>query len=169
MFWQSVEELEAQKEMRKVESKEEKMVRKGMQALQNIEEGKKQSKTKAKSKVRQRCHEGAEEEQEPATRRWSKRKRGQCSGRSRTLATKHREGVNTLIAITPEGVNTVEEMQEWEEVEMAVDSGATETVVGEDMIKGVETKEGEAARRGVQYEVASGELIPNLGEKSFLA
>ena len=63
----------------------------------------------------------------------------------------------------------MEEMQEWEEVEVAVDSGATETVVGEDMIKGVETKEGEAARRGVQYEVASGELIPNLGEKSFLA
>ena len=52
---------------------------------------------------------------------------------------------------------------------MAVDSGATETVVGEDMIKGVETKPGEATRRGVQYEVASGELIPNLGEKNFLA
>ena len=52
---------------------------------------------------------------------------------------------------------------------MAVDSGATETVAGEDMIKGVETKPGEATRRGVQYEVASGELIPNLGEKNFLA
>ena len=71
--------------------------------------------------------------------------------------------------ITPVRVNVVEEVQEWEEVEMAVDSGATETVVGEDMIKGVETKQGEATRRGVQYEVASGELIPNLGEKSFVA
>ena len=63
----------------------------------------------------------------------------------------------------------MEELQEWEEIEMAVDSGATETVVGEDMIKGVETKPGEATRRGVQYEVASGDLIPNLGEKNFLA
>ena len=63
----------------------------------------------------------------------------------------------------------MEELQKWEEVEMAVDSGATETVVGEDMIQGVETTQGEAARRGVQYEVASGELIPNLGEKNSVA
>ena len=63
----------------------------------------------------------------------------------------------------------MEELEEWEEIEMAVDSGATETVVGENMIKGVETKPGEATRRGVQYEVASGDLIPNLGEKNFLA
>ena len=63
----------------------------------------------------------------------------------------------------------MEEHQEWEEIEMAVDSGATETVVGEDMIKEVETKPGEGTRRGVQYEVASGELIPNLGERNFVA
>ena len=80
-----------------------------------------------------------------------------------------KEALHTLVEITPVGVNAVEEAQEWEEVEMAVDSGATETVVGEDMIRGVETKAGEATRRGVQYEVASGELIPNLGEQNFLA
>ena len=51
---------------------------------------------------------------------------------------------------------------------MAVDSGATETVVHEDMLKGVEMKEGTAYRRGVEYEVANGESIPNLGEKHFL-
>ena len=77
--------------------------------------------------------------------------------------------INTLIEIVPPGVNAMEEHQEWEEIEMAVDSGATETVVGEDMIRGVETKPGEATRRGVQYEVASGDLIPNLGEKNFTA
>ena len=59
--------------------------------------------------------------------------------------------------------------EEYEEIEMAVDSGATETVVGEDMLQSVETKEGEASRKGVQYEVASGTLIPNLGEKKFVA
>ena len=52
---------------------------------------------------------------------------------------------------------------------MAVDCGATETVVADDMIKAVDTKPGEAMRRGVRYEVASGELIPNLGEKCFTA
>ena len=51
---------------------------------------------------------------------------------------------------------------------MAVDSGATETVVGEDMLQSVETKEGEASKKGVQYEVASGTLIPNLGENKSL-
>ena len=58
---------------------------------------------------------------------------------------------------------------EWEELEMAVDSGATETVVGEGMLLDVETRDGEARRKGVQYEVADGTLIPNLGEKKFVA
>ena len=69
--------------------------------------------------------------------------------------------------IVPEGANSVEE-QEWEEIDMAVDSGATETVVGEDMITSVETREGSAYRRGVQYEVANGERVANLGEKKFV-
>ena len=66
-----------------------------------------------------------------------------------------------------EGVRSVEE-QEWEELDMAVDSGATETVIGEDMLRNIDIKEGDALRRGVEYEVASGELIPNLGEKQFV-
>ena len=74
--------------------------------------------------------------------------------------------LGALVEIVPEGMNSVEE-QEWEEVEMAVDSGATETVVGESMLPGVETKPGDASRRGVQYEVANGERIDNLGEKRF--
>ena len=51
---------------------------------------------------------------------------------------------------------------------MAVDSGASETVVSEDMISSAELKEGPASRRGVQYEVANGIRIPNLGEKKFI-
>ena len=50
---------------------------------------------------------------------------------------------------------------------MAVDSGATETVMGEDMLSSAETKMGAAARRGVEYGVANGVTIPNLGEKTF--
>ena len=52
-------------------------------------------------------------------------------------------------------------------VDMMVDSGATETVVNEDMLPDVETRECAASRRGVEYEVANGEKIPNLGEKKF--
>ena len=72
-----------------------------------------------------------------------------------------------MIEVVPECVSAVEE-QEWEKIELAVDSGATETVIGEDMLKNIDLKQGEAYKRGVQYEVASGELIPNLGEKKFM-
>ena len=78
------------------------------------------------------------------------------------------EKLSTLMEVAPEGVNSVE-TSEWEEIDMAIDSGATETVVGENMLTSIDTVEGEASRRGVQYEVASGTLIPNLGEKRFVA
>ena len=57
---------------------------------------------------------------------------------------------------------------EWEEFELAVDSGASETVVPEDMINSAEIRDGAASRRGVQYEVANGVKLPNLGEKRFI-
>lgn len=75
--------------------------------------------------------------------------------------------MNTLRAIEPERLNKIE--GEWEEIELAVDSGATETAIGEVMVAAVETKEGEASRRGVMYEVADGTMIPNQGEKRFKA
>ena len=43
------------------------------------------------------------------------------------------------------------------------------TVVGEGIMLDVETRDGEASRKGFQYEVADGTLIPNLGEKKFVA
>ena len=72
-----------------------------------------------------------------------------------------------LQTIEPKGVNAVDVKGEWEEIKMAVDSGATETVMGEDMLTCTETKIGAAAKRGVEYEVANGVTIPNLGEKTF--
>ena len=69
--------------------------------------------------------------------------------------------------IEPEGINRVEFKDGWDYVDLAVDSGASETVVGEEMLQSVATTEGAASRRGVQYEVANGVRIPNLGEKKF--
>ena len=71
-----------------------------------------------------------------------------------------------LGTVEPEMIKAMTE-NGWEETEMAVDSAATETVVGEEMLESVETKEGAAKKRGTQYEVADGTLIPNLGEKTF--
>ena len=52
-------------------------------------------------------------------------------------------------------------------VELAVDSGASETVIPEEMVKSVAMAPSDASRRGVMYEVANGQRIPNLGEKLF--
>ena len=51
---------------------------------------------------------------------------------------------------------------------MVVDSCASELVVSDEMLTRVTTVEGEAMKKGVQYEVADGTLIPNLGEKKFI-
>jgi len=77
--------------------------------------------------------------------------------------------VGSLGIRMPDGLRSVEESQEWEILEMAVDSGASESVVADDMIAKVAKLEGDAMRKGVRYEVADGTLIPNLGEKQFVA
>ena len=69
----------------------------------------------------------------------------------------------------PEGLKPVEEVPEWEEIEMVVDAGASESAVSDDMLTRVTTVEGYAQKKGVQYEVADGTLTPNLGEKKFVA
>ena len=72
-----------------------------------------------------------------------------------------------LIRVEPSGLHAVRRKDGWEEVKLYVDSGATETVVGENMLTSVAIVEGAAARLGVTYEVANGVRIPNLGEKRF--
>ena len=82
--------------------------------------------------------------------------------------TENKEKVRLLQSIEPEGIKAIGSNHEWEMVDLAVDSGATETVVNEQMLESVEIKEGPASRRGVEYEVANGVRIPNLGEKRFM-
>ena len=45
------------------------------------------------------------------------------------------------------------------------ESGATISVVNPETGKAYAVTEGEAAKRGVEYEIANGDSIPNLGEK----
>ena len=78
-----------------------------------------------------------------------------------------RIGLSILGVVEPCGVMAVEEVENWEIIEMAVDSGAGETVIGEEMLNSVDIVEGEAHKKGVLYEVADGTLLPNKGEKRF--
>ena len=71
--------------------------------------------------------------------------------------------------IEPESLNAFSNDGIWEEIEMAVDSGATESVVNDSMPSSIPTTPGPASRRGVEYEVANGTRIPNEGEKRFTA
>ena len=74
---------------------------------------------------------------------------------------------NSLHSIEPEEIKSLGKEGEWEVIDFAVDSGATETVINEDMISSVAVLEGPASKRGVKYEVANGDRIPNIGEKKF--
>ena len=87
----------------------------------------------------------------------------------RSCHTVRRESaVNVLVAKEPSGAICTIAEDEWVEIEVAVDSGATETVMGEETLSGiVDITECPACRRGETYEVADGSEIFNLGERKF--
>ena len=85
---------------------------------------------------------------------------GRIDAKPAVQATKHSDGA--VIAIEPEGVG------EWEEISLALVSGATETVIPPDILASHGLREGGPFKRGVEYEVANGVQIPNLGEREFV-
>ena len=68
---------------------------------------------------------------------------------------------------SPRRSNSVTTKNKWEVIDFAVDSGASETVISEDMLPNIPIKQGDASRREVQYEIANGVHILNRGEKKF--
>ncbi len=91
-----------------------------------------------------------------------------CCDQRSCHAGKRESEVNVLAAKEPSGAICTIAEDEWVEIEVAVDSGATETVMGEEPLSGiVDITEGPACRGGVTYEVADGTEIPNLGRESF--
>ena len=69
-----------------------------------------------------------------------------------------------LIEKRPQTLNPLQSGS-WEYFEAILDSGASVTVVPPSLAREYEVIEGEAAKAGVKYEIASGDGIPNLGEK----
>jgi hypothetical protein len=162
MFWQSVEELEAIK-------KEHLEKPPGLVIVTN-------ARAQNTNQVAVPCaiHQNQNPDVDPNTEvefegTWelvASRKTKQKKKKANKEKTKH--CLNILGVVEPKGVMAITQGT-WEEIEMAVDSGAGETVVGEDMLETIQTEEGEAMRRGVQYEIADGTLIPNQGEKNCVA
>ena len=54
---------------------------------------------------------------------------------------------------------------EWHEIELTADTGACDTVIPKSMCPGIPLTPSYQSLHGMEYEVASGESIPNLGEK----
>ena len=54
---------------------------------------------------------------------------------------------------------------QWVEVDVTADSGACETVMPPSICQHVEAVPSEQSKAGVEYEVANGQAIPNLGKK----
>ena len=56
---------------------------------------------------------------------------------------------------------------EWEVLEAIVDSGATVPVLNPTMAKAYPLEESAASKEGVEYEIANGDVLANLGQKRF--
>ena len=76
-----------------------------------------------------------------------------------TEASKAMIGKHTLSAIGDE---------EWVEIELTADSGACDTVIPRAMADSIPIMPSLASLRGMEYEVANGQSIPNLGERRCL-
>lgn len=87
--------------------------------------------------------------------------------RLKATAGHHILQLSPLTTVEPEGLNAVNAQDGWEQVLFAVDSGASETVIPPDALGSINITPGDASKRGVMYEVANGDRIPNLGEKVF--
>ena len=62
-------------------------------------------------------------------------------------------------------LSAVTAAEEWTEMELCIDSGACESVMPYELCRHIGVVESAQSREGVEYEVANGSCIPNLGER----
>ena len=63
------------------------------------------------------------------------------------------------------GISAVNNPEDWISLDVTVDSGSCVTVMPAGLCPGIPILENDLSRNGVEYEVANGESIANLGEK----
>ena len=78
------------------------------------------------------------------------------------------DGIPAMALFSPDPeVNHIKPEPKWVKLEAVVDSGAAESVAPERMAPWVPKRESEGSRRGQTYLSASGDKLPNMGEKQF--
>ena len=75
------------------------------------------------------------------------------------------QGISTLLPVRKNAISAVQRPDEWIEIEITVDSGACVTVMPRALCPGISILQNRLSREGVEYEVANGAHIPNLGER----
>jgi hypothetical protein len=73
--------------------------------------------------------------------------------------------ISLLQQVKKSGISAVNRPDEWIALDVTVDSGACVTVMPSDLCPGIQIVENDLSRNGIEYEVANGESIANLGEK----
>jgi len=74
-------------------------------------------------------------------------------------------GLSILQQVKRPGLSAIKDPNEWTEIEITVDSGACVTVMPRSLCEGISILQNRLSREGVEYEVANGAHIPNLGER----
>ena len=84
--------------------------------------------------------------------------RSQCDGSARAL-----NGISMLQEVPRSGISAVQRPDEWVLIDVTVDSGACVSVMPAGLCTGISIVDNDLSRGGVEYEVANGESIANLG------
>ena len=96
---------------------------------------------------------------EEPKKRWSKRRSSRRRWRKLAISEEREGDVRSLVEVLTDTVNSAEERaQEWEEIEFLVDSGASATVVGDEMVRAVRATD---PNPNANYRLADGSTIPN--------
>ena len=74
-------------------------------------------------------------------------------------------GISMLHEIRRSGISAVQKPDEWVLIDVTVDSGACVTVMPSALCTGIPILANDLSKNGVEYEVANGESIANLGER----
>ena len=86
-----------------------------------------------------------------------------------TSAQREHQATRSLMPLflkaTTAQLSAVKAPEEWTELEVCIDSGACESVMPYELCKHIGVVESAQSRDGVEYEVANGQSIPNLGER----
>ena len=86
----------------------------------------------------------------------------------KTKSVQHREGPHQQLYCNRTAAKAVKQDEEWKEIKLAADSGATDTVVPPGDMPSIELRGGAPCKCGVECEMANGSFCPNKGEKQFV-